>query len=79
MQDIGFLAVFSLRKHAFQVFFVMCSKLVMQILQNHHSEAVFSWDNIIEENTARLTATFHSHNILIYFQKGKIEVLAKPL
>ncbi len=42
--SIGFLAVFSRRKHACQVFFVMCNKLVLQILQNHHSETVFSLD-----------------------------------
>ncbi len=41
MQDIGFLAVFSLRKHACQVFFVMCNKLVVQILQNRHSDNSF--------------------------------------
>ncbi len=44
MQDRRFLAVFSLRNLAWQVFPVMCNELVMPNLQHPYSETLFSYD-----------------------------------
>ncbi len=57
LQQSGFLSVFLLGKRAWQIFCVMCNKLVMQILQNHHSETVFSWDNYFAASSSSATST----------------------
>ncbi len=56
----------------------MCSKLVMQILQNHHSEAVFSWDTDWCDRSAKRIRSKNSRFISGVGIKVKVNEEVEP-
>ncbi len=62
---LEFQVCFSLwEMRAWQIFSVMCNKLVMHNLQNHHSETLFSCDSMSTENMNSTSSGQNSSGIL---------------